>query len=287
MKFRPVLMAVALSATMFINQAKAQTAISIESVTNLTDDTTLAGGVTHLISFRYDARAATVGRTYLPANGWEIYSPDGADWEFVQAQLLSPFSGLGFEFMYANHFHKTGGTGSFGLPLGSAGANLGGHDTVGVVIAGVNSQVGSGLPRGFNDIAVTIEFATLRSDAGLHICIKKSTQLPGGSWVWANADGLILPDWSDDQCWVIGCCFGQVGDVDGQGGDEPTISDIAALVDHLFITQRPIECLEEADVNLSGTELNPPLDPSDISIGDVAGLVDHLFVEKPPMAPCP
>ncbi|MCX6835114.1 MAG: S8 family serine peptidase, partial [candidate division Zixibacteria bacterium] len=82
----------------------------------------------------------------------------------------------------------------------------------------------------------------------------------------------------------IGCCLGKVGDVNQNGGDEPTISDVSALIDHLFITRSPLGCIEEADVNRSGgaTPSN-----ADLTVGDIMRLIDHLFVSRKPLLDCP
>ncbi|MEW5795266.1 MAG: M14 family zinc carboxypeptidase [Candidatus Zixiibacteriota bacterium] len=80
-----------------------------------------------------------------------------------------------------------------------------------------------------------------------------------------------------------GCCVGQVGDVNGEGGDEPTIGDVTMLVDHLFVTGAELSCLSEADINQSGGS-QPALE--DITIGDITELVDHLFISAGPLAPC-
>ena len=76
------------------------------------------------------------------------------------------------------------------------------------------------------------------------------------------------------------CCVGRVGDVNGVGGDEPTIGDVSALIEMLFLSQMPIACMAEADINQSGG-LDPKLD--DISIGDVSLLIDYLFITGPTM----
>ena len=76
------------------------------------------------------------------------------------------------------------------------------------------------------------------------------------------------------------CCRGVVGDVDGDGKDVPTIGDITTLVDFVFISQAPLACNLEADINQSGG-----LDPAtnDITIGDISVLIDFLFVTGPEM----
>jgi hypothetical protein len=288
MRFASISLGIALLWAAGASGVQAQTAITIESVTNLTDDSTLPGGLDNAFVFQYNLTGAPAGNYYWPANGWIIYSPDGADWGFVQGEALPAFTSFNWPYLFVNHFNKIGGTGTFGLPLSSGGGNITGHDTVGVVLAALFAEPGYGLPSGFNNPAFQVRFSTRRSDADLHICIDTSSAIPGASWEWANADGLIVPDWSDSRCYVIGCCAGRVGDVNGEGGDEPTVSDVAALIDHLFISQAPLDCLEEADVNLSGTLVNPPLDPSDISIGDISTLIDYLFISTEPMLPgCP
>jgi hypothetical protein len=78
-------------------------------------------------------------------------------------------------------------------------------------------------------------------------------------------------------------CTGQVGDVNLQGGDRPTISDISMLIDHLFGTGVELACLREADVNQSGGEF--PQD-KDITIGDITKLIGFLFNETGPLPDC-
>ena len=80
------------------------------------------------------------------------------------------------------------------------------------------------------------------------------------------------------------CCTGIVGDVNNDGGYEPTIGDISALIDHLFLTEKPIACLEEADVNRSGGDT--PTE-TDITIGDISKLIEYLFLDGDPLSACP
>ncbi len=76
---------------------------------------------------------------------------------------------------------------------------------------------------------------------------------------------------------INGCGSGRVGDVNGIGGDEPTISDVSLMIDAKFISYScdSIPCLSEADINQSGGA-NPTCD--DISIGDISMLIDYLFI---------
>jgi hypothetical protein len=268
-------------------QTTAQTEISIQELTNVADDSVLTGGSTHTLTLRFTATGAPPGRSYLTANGFRIYSPDGADWTAVQGTALTGFSQLDWDHVFVSHFNKTGGSGTYGMPLSSGGGNASGHDTVVILLAGVNARPGGGLPGGFDDAALAIEFSSRREDAGLHICIDTCLSAPGASWEWAHPDGLIQPSWGGVRCFVIGCCNGRVGDVNGAGGDEPTISDISALIDLLFISQTRPDCLEECDVNLSGTLNDPPLDWGDVTISDISYLIDYLFLEHTPLPDCP
>jgi len=87
-----------------------------------------------------------------------------------------------------------------------------------------------------------------------------------------DSDGDGIPDACD------GCCVGRVGDVNGAGGDEPTIGDVSTLIDAKFITgtcDGILNCLTEADINQSGGA-NPTCD--DITIGDISTLIDYLFI---------
>ena len=84
---------------------------------------------------------------------------------------------------------------------------------------------------------------------------------------------------------VYCCCVGRVGDANGEGGDEPTIGDVAILVEALFIAgnETPIACIEEADVNMSAMDpetdnLPVGLGFEDITIGDIAYLIDYLYI---------
>ena len=76
----------------------------------------------------------------------------------------------------------------------------------------------------------------------------------------------------------VSCCDIRVGDANGQGGDEPTIGDVAIIIDAKFITvscEGLLPCLEEADVNQSGG-IEPVCD--DVTIADIARLIDYLFI---------
>jgi predicted outer membrane repeat protein len=81
-----------------------------------------------------------------------------------------------------------------------------------------------------------------------------------------NGDGI------GDAC----CCVGRVGDANGKGGDEPTISDLSVMIDMLYISQNPdvVACLAEADANQSGGCV---ASLSDITLSDVAWMITWLW----------
>lgn len=74
------------------------------------------------------------------------------------------------------------------------------------------------------------------------------------------------------------CCVGRVGDANGNDDEEPTLSDISAIISMLFIDLQPVGCLAEADVNQSGGNLPTA---EDISLGDISILIDYLFITGP------
>jgi hypothetical protein len=83
----------------------------------------------------------------------------------------------------------------------------------------------------------------------------------------------------------MSCCFGQVGDVNGLEGDEPTISDVAMLIENVF-RNRPVLCTAEADINQSGGVDPQQGSNGDITISDIALLIDYLFQTHRPLPHC-
>jgi len=79
-----------------------------------------------------------------------------------------------------------------------------------------------------------------------------------------------------------GCCVGHVGDANGEGGDEPTIGDINALISAIYTNQVDdaiAECFQEADVNQSGGMT--PVYPDDFTITDINLLIEYLYIKGP------
>lgn len=86
--------------------------------------------------------------------------------------------------------------------------------------------------------------------------------------------------------WIVGqepCCEGRVGDANGSGNDEPTISDVSVLIDAKFISGSclgKLDCILEGDVNQSG---GLDADCDDVTMGDISYLIDYLFITGPPL----
>jgi hypothetical protein len=74
------------------------------------------------------------------------------------------------------------------------------------------------------------------------------------------------------------CCQGTVGNTNCDLDDRISLADVAVLIDYLYITGRPLCCIEEADINQSGGA-DPA--PNDITLGDVSLLIDYLFITGP------
>jgi len=85
-------------------------------------------------------------------------------------------------------------------------------------------------------------------------------------------------DSNDDGTGDACCCADRVGDANGEGSDEPTISDISIIIDHLFISGATLPCYQEADINQSG---GTSAGTDDITISDISVLVDYLFITGP------
>lgn len=74
-----------------------------------------------------------------------------------------------------------------------------------------------------------------------------------------------------------GCCIGLTGNIDCSASEEPDITDITTLIDHLYLNHLDLCCLEEADCNGSGGEPD---------ISDITRIIDYLYISHNPLAPC-
>ena len=91
-------------------------------------------------------------------------------------------------------------------------------------------------------------------------------------------------DWLDEHvygCRAESCCEGTVGDCNMSGGPDPTIGDISAIIQALYICQPPCwdnVCFAECDVNRSGG-CSPT--PEDVTIMDINVLIEYLYILGP------
>ncbi|UCC43721.1 MAG: hypothetical protein JSU65_11430, partial [Candidatus Zixiibacteriota bacterium] len=158
--------------------------VSFESITNVQDDTLLVAGNTHVISLRVTNTDTSL---YNTANGFRIFSDDGATWTTMSGAWLNSFDDL-FIRTYIN-------------PFGVDGA---GSDTIG--FAGVSFGPPEGLPPGYDALAYEITIGpTFKADHMKKICLDSSYYPPGGVWKWAPLDATpqVYPDWSGQKCWTV------------------------------------------------------------------------------------
>ncbi len=75
------------------------------------------------------------------------------------------------------------------------------------------------------------------------------------------------------------CCTGPSrGNVDGSPDQLITMGDLTTLIDHLFISLLPLDCIDEGNVDLSADGL--------VTMGDLTTLIDHLFISLNSLPPC-
>ncbi len=117
-------------------------------------------------------------------NGFQIYSPDGAEWTTTVGDTISHGWSDLFDLIYGvDHFSITGS----------------GADTVGF---GGAKLFASGLPANFNEIAYTISIGPV--DAMYHktqICLDSAFYPPSGTWKWAGPEDF--PTWDGPHCYTV------------------------------------------------------------------------------------
>jgi hypothetical protein len=148
----------------------------------------------------------------------------------------------------------------------------------------INPTVNSGLSATLLFHYTNLDLNGLSED---HLSLYSSED---GGTTWTNRGGttdsvantVSLVGVDSFSRWTLGpaqtsCCTGMVGNVNGIGGDKPSIGDVSVLIDALFISGTPtvITCLAEADVNRSATG-EPQF--KDLTIGDISILIDYLFI---------
>lgn len=84
-------------------------------------------------------------------------------------------------------------------------------------------------------------------------------------------------DWSPLHTIRVGCCIADRGNVNGDSGDAINVSDLVYLVAYSFQNGSAPPCMDEADVNASGT----------INVSDLVYLVAYSFQSGAAPLTCP
>ncbi len=201
------------------------------------------------------------------AAGFRLYSLDGATW----APPLFDTVAIGWP---AGNYYCWS-------PQVRDGA---GADTMGLAF----HHMDHAFPPSYRKEAWTITTQFDSTQAGKTICIDTAMILfssgptCGGGWHPAIKDsadtyrGTVR--WTGSHCFTIwNCAVGAPGNVDCDPTDNIDISDLSRLVDYLYVSQQPLCCPIEANVDGS-----PGID-----IGDLTRLVDYLYISFIPFPPTP
>ncbi len=190
--------------------------ISIDNITHDYGPGCLSTGGTHEVSIRYDLFAnqppGDPPLYWVGSNGFEIYSPDGANWGYLQGSrgpLVVTADGRSFISVWEKHFYFDGTvwtqTGDGGLDPAPGSGGIG--TRAGFFLATFDVMTDGGYIGGLDDdIALTLEFQTLHADSGLHICIDTCDQIT--AWEWTNGDE-DFPIWDNGlgvdgpRCWEL------------------------------------------------------------------------------------
>ncbi|MEW6051167.1 MAG: hypothetical protein AB1644_08935 [Candidatus Zixiibacteriota bacterium] len=125
------------------------------------------------------------------SNGFEIYSPDGAEWDHLSVAgdtLTGAIPRSNWDLQFAMNVFL--------------GAGVPPADTVGILGAKIN---GVGLPSLFNGVPYGIKIGSLtNANDGKHICLDSAWFRPGGTWKWVASGGINrYPTWGGPYCYYI------------------------------------------------------------------------------------
>lgn len=176
-----------LYASVLPGRAVAQS-ISVEEVVGLYRTDTVKTGTPIMFKLRY---TNPENISFMISNGYEIYSPDGADWDHSAVRgdtLTGAIPRSNWDIAFAMNVFLGNGT-----PV---------RDTVGIIGARYTMP---GLAPYFDGVPYGIAIGSL-SDAndGKHICIDSALFRPGGAWKWAGPGGVNrFPAWGGPYCYYI------------------------------------------------------------------------------------
>ena len=232
------------------------------------------------------------------ANGFRIYSPDGATWYpgigHIDTIYCDPFpcpGGYVFDTVFYGDFLNSALPGPLvwkgsspqiydgGIFVDVHSVDGQGADTV--LFAGYTLSVGLGLYSGFDAVGWLIRLGGIPEESvGKTICLDSSYVPPSGRWLWTN-DTAIYPDWDGPHCYVVGdCCHGMRGNIAGNDGPID-VADLTTLAHYMFGNDpaKSLPCLLEANVNGDAE--------GSIDISDLTRLVGYMFRHGPAPADCP
>ncbi|MCK4606507.1 MAG: T9SS type A sorting domain-containing protein [candidate division Zixibacteria bacterium] len=123
-------------------------------------------------------------------NGFEVYSPDGAQWGTTEGDTTGVWTMDNFNaILSVNHFSVTG-SGADSVSFG------------GVVIPPFGDY--TGMPSGFNDVPFTITVGPIDSAySGKTLCIDSAWTPPMGTWAWQSMTDVYIPAWHGPYCYTI------------------------------------------------------------------------------------
>ncbi len=121
------------------------------------------------------------------ANGFRVYSPNGATWSATHHDTTGTLGMTQFD-------------GGVFLPKFSADGQ--GADTVGIGAFRISS---TGLPPGFDDVTFTITIGPIDPvHSGKTICLDSAYYPPSGVWKWAASAGInAFPTWDGPHCYTV------------------------------------------------------------------------------------
>ncbi len=176
------------------------------------------------------------------ANGFRIYSTNGANWDTTTGAWTDVVPITMWDVQAINNIsHSTDGLAA---------------DTVGF---GATSITGTGIPNGFNQIVWTITIGPLaKSNHGKTICID-SSYYSGAEWLWSLQGGTGLePAWTGPHCFTIDSTR---DDSDGDGDFTPN--------DNCPLVYNPNQ--EDVDLDLVGNACDNCVNDANSNQVDVDG----------------
>ncbi len=170
-------------------------------------------------------------------------------------------------------------------------AYFAGPDTIGFV---AESGYGRGLYEGLDVDALKIVLTP--NTLGSVICIDIAPDCPTFEWGWHGvavdsavapcSNDYIYPEWGGPRCYTVapgaGCCGLYTGGFTGNANMSPdgrmSLSDITTIIDHVYISQRPLLCPPNGNTNGSVDGF--------VTLSDITVLIDHVYISKNPTATC-